>query len=181
MHAAHALPRLGLSPPRRPPRRPACRPPGRSRGVHVPPPVRLSGFLSPTRRRCSAPAEAGGEGLDAPPAKVLYFAYAPSTTRSSARWGGPSPSACRWRAPGRAVWSRTGFDFGPGRAERERVWTPEVHDALIGILMALPTAYRRYVRRSLDPRVQEQARRGAITSADVGRLWADLKPTMRIE
>ena len=46
------------------------------------------------------------------------------------------------------------------------MWTPEAHEALIGILMALPTAYRPYVRRSLDRRVREPAWRGAITSAE---------------
>ncbi len=85
------------------------------------------------------------------------------------------------RRPRLTASPRTGFDFGPGRTEHERVWTAELYETFIGILMELPTAYRPYVRRTLYRRVQEEAGRGPVAPAAVQRMWADLKRGFRLD
>ncbi len=67
------------------------------------------------------------------------------------------------------------FDFGAARREHEAVWSGEMYDAFIGILMELPPSYRPYVRRRLFERVTERARRAAVTPADVRAAWDELR------
>lgn len=78
-----------------------------------------------------------------------------------------------------AAGPRTGFDFGPVRLEHERVWTPELYEAFIGLLMSLPTPYRPYVRRTLYRRVQALAARQPVGPAELAALWAELRGTIR--
>jgi N-methylhydantoinase B len=77
------------------------------------------------------------------------------------------------------------FDLGPARRQHERTWTPEVYDALIGLLMSLPAPYRPYVRRTLHARIQALAASRPVGPEPVGpedvrRLWGDLAVSLRL-
>jgi N-methylhydantoinase B len=87
------------------------------------------------------------------------------------------------RAARRPATGRPGeiaFDFGPARREHERVWTPEVYDAFIALLMSLPIPHRAYVRRTLYARIQSLAASRAVTREDVAKLWEELAASVRL-
>ena len=71
---------------------------------------------------------------------------------------------------------RTGrrFDFGAGRLEHERVWTPELYDRFLTLVMALPVSYRAYVRRTLFRRLRDEG-------GDLDQHWQALARTLRLE
>jgi N-methylhydantoinase B len=69
------------------------------------------------------------------------------------------------------------FDFGPARREHERRWPDALQDAFIALLMRLPQPYRAYVRRTLHPRVNALAAERPVTTADLDRLWQELRAT----
>ena len=71
------------------------------------------------------------------------------------------------------------FDFGPARGEHERRWPPDVQDALIELLMSLPSSYRAYVRRTLQARAEALAAGRPLTREYLRRLWQELRGSLR--
>jgi N-methylhydantoinase B len=134
-----------------------------------------------------------GDPLERPPALVADELAAGLIGESQARerygvvldGGGidePATAALRAarRAAGQPVDGRMRVDFGAARREHERTWTPEVYDALIGVLMGLPIPYRAYVRRILYGRIQALAATRPVGPADVDRLWEELAASARL-
>jgi N-methylhydantoinase B len=66
------------------------------------------------------------------------------------------------------------FDLGPAREEHEAVWTPELYERFLGIVMSLPVSYRPYVRRTLFRRLRDE---GGVLEEH----WQDLARRLRLD
>jgi len=127
-----------------------------------------------------------GDRLSRPPAEVLADVVAGLVTPEHAReaygvvlaGGAVDEAATAARRASRGgAGAPEAFDFGPARREHERRWPDALQDAFIALLMGLPQPYRAYVRRTLHPRVTALAAERPVTTADLDRLWQELRAT----
>lgn len=67
------------------------------------------------------------------------------------------------------------FDFGGGRAELERRWSPAIQDAVARLLDGIPPTVRDWGKHQLYDRVQAIAAERPPTPADVETAWTDIR------
>jgi N-methylhydantoinase B len=67
------------------------------------------------------------------------------------------------------------FDLGPGREAFERVWTPELVQALQTVLAEVPITSRPYVKQALAQRAKTASATGSYGVQQLLDDWRELK------
>ena len=68
------------------------------------------------------------------------------------------------------------FDGGSGRAAHERLFTPQLSDAMAALLYTVPAAARYFAKQQLFARIRAET--GAVPVARLNAIWAQMLPEL---